>query len=161
MVNDVWGFQRDPALAEVAAEFGAGAVLMHNREAIEPEIDIVEDILRFLERSLAIARRAGLGEDGILLDPGIGFGKTVPQNLAAIAAIPRLKALGYPVLLGVSRKSFIQRLLGKEIAPPARLPGSVAANTFGALAGADVIRVHDVAASVQAMRVLDALRSAA
>jgi dihydropteroate synthase len=161
IVNDVWGFQRDPAIAEVAAESGAAAILMHNREAADPQIDIVSDILRFLERSLAIAEAAGVADDRILLDPGIGFGKTIAQSYEAVAALPRLKALGYPVLLGLSRKAFIGRLFEPPPAPAARLPGTIAANAYGVIAGADIIRVHDVAEHVQAMRVIDALRRTA
>jgi dihydropteroate synthase len=160
IVNDVWGFQRDPAIAHVAAETGAAAILMHNRESVDASIDIVADILRFLERSLAIARAAGVPEDRIVLDPGIGFGKTIEQSYRAVAVLPRLKALGFPVLLGLSRKAFIGRLFQPEAPLTARLPGTVAANTFGVMAGADIVRVHDVKEHVQAMRVLDALRRA-
>jgi dihydropteroate synthase len=160
IVNDVWGFQRDPTMAHVAAETGAAAILMHNRDSVDPTIDIVADILRFLERSLAIARAAGVPDDRIVLDPGVGFGKTIEQSYRAVAALPRLKALGFPVLLGLSRKAFIGRLFQPEAPPTARLPGTVAANTFGVLTGADIVRVHDVKEHVQAMRVLDALRRA-
>jgi dihydropteroate synthase len=118
-------------------------------------------MLRFFARSLRVARAAGVPEDRIVLDPGIGFGKTQRQQFEAVAALPRLKSLGFPVLLGVSRKSFIGRLF--EPQPPAteRLPGTIAANAFGVLHGADIIRVHDVAAHVQALAVLGALRAAA
>jgi dihydropteroate synthase len=158
ILNDIWGFQRDPALAGVAAETGAATILMHNRERIEAAIDIVDDILRFLERSVVIATQAGVAQDRIVLDPGIGFGKTLEQNFQAIAALGRLRALGFPVLLGASRKSFIGRLFAPQPPPPERVPGTIAANVFGALAGADIVRVHDVAANVQAVRVLDAIR---
>jgi dihydropteroate synthase len=160
IVNDIWGFQRAPELAAIAAEHGAAAVLMHNRESIDAGIDIVADILRFLERSIGIARQAGLPEERIVLDPGIGFGKSPRQQLEAIRGIPKLKALGFPVLLGVSRKSFLGRLADLPDAA-ARLPGTIAANAAGVLDGADIIRVHDVAEHVQAIRVLDALRRAA
>ena len=163
IVNDIWGFQRDPGLASVAAENGAGAILMHNRETIDGSIDILADVPRFLEHAVATARRAGVAEDRIVLDPGIGFGKTLAQNYQLIAALPRLRAeLGFPILLGASRKSFIGRLFEPQPPPPARLPGTLAANAFAvALGGADIIRVHDVAEHVQAVRVLDALRQAA
>jgi dihydropteroate synthase len=161
IVNDIWGFQRDRGLPAVAAEFGAAAVLMHNRESIDATIDIADDMLRFFERSLDTARRAGVKDERIVLDPGIGFGKSHAQQFEAIAALPRIKALGFPVLLGVSRKSFIGRLFDPQ--PPAgeRLPGTVAANAIGVMAGADIVRVHDVAAHVQAMGVADRLRRAA
>lgn len=160
IVNDIWGFQRDPDIALVAAEHGAAAVLMHNRDSIDPAIDIVTDILRFLERSVTIATRAGVAEERIVLDPGIGFGKSPPQQLQAIRGIPKLKALGFPVLLGVSRKAFIGRLAAAPD-PAMRLPGTIAANAVGVSEGADIVRVHDVAQHVQALRVVDALRSAA
>lgn len=160
IVNDVWGFQRDPAIAAVAAEHGAGVVLMHNRHEVDPGLDIVSDMLAFLERSAALAAAAGVPEDAIALDPGIGFGKSLEQNYRALAALPRLKALGFPILLGVSRKSFIGRLFDPQPAPAHRVPGTVAANAYGALHGADILRVHDVAAAVQAARVVDAIRAA-
>ena len=161
IVNDVWGFQRDPDLAAVTADSGAAAILMHNRERADAAIDIVADILAFLDRSVGIALAAGVPQDGIVLDPGIGFGKTPWQSLQAIAALGRLRALGFPVLLGASRKSFIARLFDPPPAPVERGPGTIAANVYGALAGADIVRVHDVTATVQALRVLDAIRSAA
>ena len=161
IVNDVWGFRRDPDLASVAADAGAAVVLMHNRDGIDPGVDIVADILAVLERSVAIATAAGIPEDRIVLDPGIGFGKTLEQNYQAVAALPRVKTLGFPVLLGVSRKSFIGRLFDPQPPPDERLPGTLAANLYGALSGADILRVHDVAAHVQALRVLAKIRSAA
>ena len=115
----------------------------------------------FLDRSVRIAVAAGVPEDRIVLDPGIGFGKTPEQSLRALAALGRLKALGFPVLLGVSRKSFIGRLFEPPPPPAERGPGTLAANVYGALHGADIVRVHDVAATVQALRVLDAIRRAA
>jgi dihydropteroate synthase len=161
IVNDVWGFQRDPDIAHVAAETGAAAILMHNREQADATIDIVEDILRFLDRSVRIAVAAGVAEDRIVLDPGVGFGKTPKQSVQTIAALGRLKALGFPVLLGVSRKRFIAHLFEPPPSPLERGPGTIAANVYGALHGADIVRVHDVAAHVQALRVLDAIRRAA
>jgi dihydropteroate synthase len=161
IVNDVWGFQRDPAIAAVTAETGAGAILMHNRETIDTGIDIVDDILTFLDRSLAIAIAAGVREDRIMLDPGIGFGKSFQQSQQAVAALPRLRALGFPVLLGLSRKGFVGALSTPPAPAGERLGGTIAANVFGALNGADVIRVHDVAEHVQAMRMLDAIQAAA
>jgi dihydropteroate synthase len=161
IVNDIWGFQRDPALAEVTAESGAAAVLMHNRETIDAALDIADDMLRFFERSLDIARRAGVRDERIVLDPGVGFGKSHAQQFSAIAAIPKLKALGFPVLLGASRKSFIGKLFDPQPPTTERLPGTIAANAVGVFAGADIVRVHDVAAHVQAMRVADAVGRAA
>ena len=156
IINDVWGFKRDPRLAPLAAKHNAAVVLMHNRETIDPTIDIVEDMLRFLDASLKEALAAGVSRDVIALDPGIGFGKTLEQNLEAIAAVPRLKDLGCSVLVGASRKSMIGKIIPSET--DERLPGTIALHTAAILKGADVIRVHDVKEAVQAARVTDRLR---
>jgi dihydropteroate synthase len=158
IVNDIWGFQRDPDLAAVTAEAGAGCVLMHNRDRIVPEDDIVEVMLRFFETSLAIARRAGIAEEAIVLDPGLGFGQSHAQNFHALAGIGRLKAaFGLPVLVGASRKSFIGRLFEPQPPPSERLPGTIAAHLAAAARGADILRVHDVSAHAQALRVAGAI----
>jgi dihydropteroate synthase len=161
LVNDVWGFQRDPDIASVVAETGAAAILMHNRERADPARDIMDDILRFLDRSVRLAMTAGVPEDRIALDPGIGFGKTPEQSFQALAALGRLKALGFPILLGASRKRFIGALFDPPPPPLERGPGTIAVHVYGALQGADIVRAHDVAAHVQALRVLDAIRRAA
>lgn len=159
IANDVWGVQKEPDLARVAAEHGAGLCLMHNRESKDPAIDIVEDMRRYFAQSLAIAARAGVADARIVLDPGIGFGKSLEQNLAAIQAIPRLKAeFGRAVLLGVSRKSFLGLITDRPVTE--RLPGTLAAGAYGIMAGADILRVHDVAPHRDAVRVLAALRGA-
>lgn len=156
IANDVWGLQREPALAEVAQAAGAGLCLMHNRDVKDPALDIVEDMKGFFARSLAIAARAGIPADRIVLDPGIGFGKTLEQNLAAIRGIPAIKAeFGHAVLLGVSRKSFLSLLTDRPVTE--RLPGTLAAGLYGLLAGADILRVHDVAPHRDAVSVLAAL----
>lgn len=157
IVNDVWGLQRDPAMAETVAEFGAGLVIMHNREEKAPEADIVADMLAFFERSLMLADKAGVPRTRIALDPGIGFGKSFEQNLEAIRALPRLRALGSATLLGVSRKSFLGIITGKPVGE--RHAASLAADCYGLLAGADILRVHDVAAHHDAARVIAALAS--
>jgi dihydropteroate synthase len=118
-------------------------VIMHNRETTEPQIDIVADMKRFFARSLEIARRAGVPERHILLDPGIGFGKSREQNYDALRAIPELLALGFPLLIGVSRKSIFKGL-GDGVLE-GRLVGTLAANLFAARDGAQVFRVHDAA----------------
>ena len=161
IVNDVWGFQRDPDIASVVAETGAAAILMHNRERADPDLEIVDDILRFLDRSARLAVAAGVPQDRIVLDPGIGFGKTPEQSFQALASLRRLKALGFPVLLGASRKRFIGSLFDPPPPPLERGPGTIAAHVHGALQGADIVRAHDVAAHVQALSVLDAIRRAA
>ena len=156
IINDVWGFKRDPRLAPLAAKHRVAVVLMHNRETIDPTINIVDDMLRFLDASLKEALAAGVSRDVIALDPGIGFGKTLEQNLEAIAAVPRLKDLGCSVLVGASRKSMIGKIIPSET--DERLPGTIALHTVAILKGADVIRVHDVKEAVQAARVTDRLR---
>jgi len=156
IVNDVWGFQRDPEMARVVAATGAAAVLMHNRAAVDPAIDIVADMLAFLSRSIDIALAAGVSEDKLWVDPGFGFGKTPEQNLIAVRRLGALKALGRPVLLGVSRKSTIGRVTGQGVAAD-RLAGSIAAGLAGVAAGADVLRVHDVAPHMQALSVWRAI----
>ncbi|WP_430913599.1 dihydropteroate synthase [Methylobacterium sp. sgz302541] len=157
IVNDVWGLQREPEIARVAAEHGAPVVVMHNRETIDPSLDILDEMRRFFERSLAIAREAGLPEGDIVLDPGIGFGKSWDQHLDALRRLPELKALGFPLLVGVSRKSILGRLHDRETRPAERLYGSIASHVLAATLGADIVRVHDVAAHVDALRVPDAV----
>jgi len=157
IVNDVWGLQREPDIARVAADHGAPVMVMHNRETIEPEIDIVADMLRFFERSLAIARTAGIRDADIVLDPGIGFGKSWAQHLEALRRLPEIVALGFPVLVGVSRKSLLGRLHDGETRPVDRLFGSVASHVLAATLGAAIVRVHDVAPHVDALRVVDAV----
>ncbi len=156
MINDVWGLQRDPAMAEVVAEAGALVAIMHNREETQEGIDIVEDMKRFFERSLELAARAGVPKRFILLDPGVGFGKTRQQNHAALRAIPQLRALGFPVLVGVSRKSIFRDLEGERI--DGRLIGTLAANIVAAGLGAQLFRVHDALEHKAAFAVLEALR---
>lgn len=156
IVNDVWGFQADEGMADVVASLGVSAVLMHNRKSIDPALDIMDDALRFLEHSLSLASRAGVPLERLAVDPGIGFGKTLEQNLVMIAQLHRLKQFGVPVLLGASRKSMIDKIVPS--APMHRLPGTIATHTVGILAGADIVRAHDVAAAVQAARVTDRLR---
>jgi len=156
MINDVWGLQRDPAMAEVIGEARALVVIMHNREATEEGIDIVDDMKRFFERSLEAARRAGVAERFILLDPGVGFGKTRAQNYDALRAIPQLRRLGFPLLVGVSRKSIFRDLSGERI--DGRLIGTLAANIVAAGLGAQLFRVHDALEHKSAFAVLEALR---
>jgi dihydropteroate synthase len=159
VVNDVWGLQKDPAMADVVAEAGAAVVIMHNRDAVDHELDIVADMLRFFEHSLAMAERAGIVRSRILLDPGVGFGKNKSQNLAAMAATPRLRrAFDLPVLIGVSRKRLFGDLLGAKVED--RLIPTIAANLACLARGASVFRVHDVAEHVAAFKVFHALADA-
>ncbi len=157
ILNDVWGLQREPEIAAVAAEHGAPVIIMHNRETIDPNLDIIDEMRRFFERSLAIAHRAGIPDTHVVLDPGIGFGKSLDQHLEALRRLPELKALGFPVLIGVSRKSVLGRIHDRDTAPQDRLLGSVASHVLGATLGADIVRVHDVRPHVEAIRVVDAV----
>jgi dihydropteroate synthase len=159
IVNDVWGLQRDPEMAGVAAAHGVPVVVMHNRDAADPGIDILADLDAFFERSLAIAAAAGIARDAIVLDPGVGFGKTPEQSIAVIAHLDRLGKFGLPVLVGASRKRFIHWVAPAP--PERRLGGSIAAHILAVENGAALIRTHDVAETVQAMRVMTAIRSSA
>ena len=162
IVNDVWGLQREPEIASVAASHGAPVIVMHNRETIDPSLDVIDELKRFFARSLDIARRAGIPDAHVVLDPGIGFGKTPAQQLEALRRLPEIKAMGFPVLVGASRKSLIGRLRpGGPGEPRERLFGSLAAHMAAVAGGADILRVHDVAAHVEACRVVDAIRHAA
>jgi dihydropteroate synthase len=155
LINDVWGLQRDPAMAEVVAGTGAALVIMHNRAEKAEAIDIVADIRRFFDRSLALAAEAGIARDRIILDPGIGFAKTSRQNRDALARLAELSDYGLPIMVGVSRKRFLGSLGdGSE----ATLVGTVAVNLAAAAAGAALFRVHDVAEHVAALGVFHAVR---
>ncbi len=160
IVNDVWGMQRDAEMPRTVAETGAAVVLMHNREQADPDLDIFDDVRRFLERSMALAAEAGIPDDRIMVDPGIGFGKTPEQSLTCIAMLDRLAEwFGRPVLLGLSRKRFIGHVTGAEVDD--RLAGTLAANMMGLARGARVIRVHDVAEHVHAVKMFEAVGGAA
>jgi dihydropteroate synthase len=158
IVNDVWGLQRDPDMAFVVAEHRVPVIIMHNRDAADPALDIMADIIGFFRRSLEIAERAGIARNRIVLDPGIGFGKTAEQSLAALSRLRELAALGQPLLVGASRKRFIDKVSPSP--PDRRLGGSLAAHLVAAEAGAAIIRVHDVAETVQALKVAAAIRAA-
>jgi dihydropteroate synthase len=156
VINDVWGLQKDPDMAAIVAESEAALIIMHNREEKDEQVDILADIRRFFDRSLALAAKAGVPEEVIILDPGIGFGKTSRQNVEAVARIPDLKEYGLPILVGTSRKAFLGSLTGDGI--EATLIGTVAANLVAAAAGASIFRVHDVAEHVAALRIFHSMR---
>ena len=158
IVNDVWGLQRDPDMAGVVAAHGVPVVVTHNRETVDPAVDILADIEAFFNRSLEIAARAGIARERIVLDPGIGFGKTPEQSLAAIAGLHRLQGFGLPLLIGLSRKRFINAVVPSR--PQDRLAGSLAGAVLAVIAGAAIVRAHDVAETVQALRVAAAIRAA-
>jgi dihydropteroate synthase len=156
IVNDVWGLQRDPDLAGVVAAHRVPVVIMHNREAADPTIDIMADMTAFFERSLAIAARAGISSENIVLDPGVGFGKTPQQSITAIARLGELRAFGLPLLVGASRKRFIDTV---SPAPPGqRIGGSIASHLIAVENGAAIVRTHDVAETVQALRIAATLK---
>jgi dihydropteroate synthase len=155
VINDVWGLQKDPDMAAIVAESEAALIIMHNREEKDEQVDILADIRRFFDRSLALAAKAGVPEEVIILDPGIGFGKTSRQNVEAVARIPDLKEYGLPILVGASRKAFLGSLTGDGI--EATLIGTVASNLVAAAAGASIFRVHDVAEHVAALRIFHSM----
>jgi dihydropteroate synthase len=158
VVNDVWGLQHDPDMARVVAEHGVPVIIMHNRDAADPAIDIVGDVMAFFRRSLDIAARAGIASERIVLDPGIGFGKTPQQSIICIARLAELRTFGLPILVGASRKRFIHTVTPS--APTERLGGSIAAHLLAVENGAAMVRVHDVAPTVQALAVAAAIRQA-
>jgi dihydropteroate synthase len=155
MINDVWGLQRDRDLARVIAETGSPVVIMHNRSEADASLDIMADIAAFFERSLEIAAGNGIGRHQIMLDPGIGFGKTPEQSLITIARLRELQHFGLPLLVGASRKRFIAKVAPAD--PDRRLGGSIAAHLIAVANGASVVRVHDVHETVQALRVAAAI----
>ena len=159
MANDVWGLQRDAGMASLLAARGSPIIVMHNRDRIEADIDIMQDIAGFFTRSLEIAAKAGISRQHIVLDPGIGFGKTAEQSMTALARLSELSVFGLPLLVGASRKRFISSVAPSE--PHQRLGGSLAAHLVAARGGARIIRTHDVSETVQALRVAAAIEDLA
>lgn len=157
IANDVWGLQRDPDMASVIAAHDAPVIVMHNRGKPDATLDIMRDIAAFFERSLEIAAKAGIPAGHVVLDPGIGFGKTQEQSMIALARLDELRTFGFPVLVGASRKRFIDTVVPSE--PKERLGGSLAAHLIAARGGAQIIRTHDVADTVQALRVAHAIEA--
>ena len=162
LVNDIRGLQGDPDLPEVAARHGAGIIAMYNPGLLGSTKPLPGDpigaCLAFFEHSLTIARRAGILEDRIAFDPGIGFGKSPEQNLELIARTSELAAFGFPILIGTSRKGFIGQVTGREARE--RIIGTVVTNIAAALQGAAIVRVHDVTVHVEAMKMAAAIRAA-
>jgi len=158
IVNDVWGLQRDPEMAKVVAARGVPVIMMHNRESADADLDIVGDVLAFFARSLEIAARAGIAREKIILDPGIGFGKTPEQSIACVARLAEFKRFGLPLLVGASRKRFINSITPS--APDDRIGGTLASHLVAVQNGATIIRAHDVAETVQALRVAAAIEAA-
>jgi dihydropteroate synthase len=158
IVNDVWGLQRDPDMAPLVAERGVPVIVMHNRDSADASIDIVADVIAFFSRSLEIAARAGIPQDKIVLDPGIGFGKTPEQSITCLAHLAAFKRFGLPLLVGASRKRFINSVTPSP--PDDRIGGSIASHLLAVAQGAAIIRVHDVKETVQALRVAAAIEAA-
>lgn len=154
IVNDVWGLQRDPAMAEVVSKYGAGVVMMHNSDSKEYK-DLMGDIIRFLRKSIEIAEKAGIRRESMVIDPGVGFGKTLEHNLEVMRRMKELNTLDLPVLLGTSRKSLIGNIL--ELPVGERLEGTAATITLGIANGADIVRVHDVKEMTRVVRMTDAM----
>lgn len=155
MINDVSGFKVDPNLAKVIADYHAAVIIMHAR--LESGYhDLMAEVTNGLEAAVDLALKSGIANDQIVVDPGVGFGKTSEENLELIAKLAQFKELGYPVLLGASRKSFLGKLFGQALED--RLEGSLAAAAAGIMAGVDILRVHDVAATVRLARVLEGIK---
>jgi dihydropteroate synthase len=156
ILNDIWGLTRSPALAELAATHGCALVLMHNQDGTDYAGDIMTEIKRFLSTATSHAMAAGVPREQVLVDPGIGFGKTAEQNWVVMRRLEELKELGQPILIGTSRKSFIGKLLDLPVTE--RLEGTAATVTAAVLRGADVVRVHDVEAMTRVVRAADHMR---
>lgn len=157
MVNDIWGLKTDPAMAKVVADADAACCLMHNRRSPTYK-RLMGDVLADLRESIALAKAAGIREDGIMLDPGVGFGKTLDENLSVTKHVSQLLALGYPALLGTSRKSMIGGVL--NLPKDEREEGTLATTVYGVLNGVSFFRVHNVQANVRAIAMAQAILDA-
>ena len=154
MVNDIWGLKHDPEMAKVIAETGVACCLMHNRKTTDYK-DFMTDCLADLKESIAIAKAAGIEDDKIIVDPGVGFAKTYEQNLQVLKHLNQFKSLGYPVLLGTSRKSVIGLTL--DLPTDQRLEGTLATTVMAVMAGATFVRVHDIEANSRAIAMTEAI----
>jgi len=154
IVNDVWGARHDSQMASVIGAAGAACILMHNRPSEEAGVgDVIAAIQTYLEASIQLVKEAGVREDAIMLDPGLGFGKTYEENWEIVRRLPELVKLGYPIMLGASRKSMIAKLLNLKD-PKARLSGTLATTALAVQAGVDFIRVHDVRENRECVEVM-------
>src|SRR5690348_6051786 len=156
ILNDVWGLARSPAIADLAARHGSALVLMHNQEGTDYPGDLMQEIKRFLHVAAARAIAAGVPREKVILDPGIGFGKTADHNWEVMRRLEELRELGHPILIGTSRKSFIGKLLDLPVTE--RLEGTEATVVAAVLRGADIVRVHDVLPTTRAVRVADRMK---
>jgi dihydropteroate synthase len=154
MINDIWGLKKDPEMADVAASCNVAICIMHNRTNTEYN-NLMEDMLSELGESIELGIKAGIKDNNIILDPGIGFGKTWEQNLTVMRNLDMLKKLGYPLLLGASRKNFIGKTLGVEVND--RLEGTLAVTSIGIIKGADIVRVHDVLQNARVAAMTDSM----
>jgi dihydropteroate synthase len=155
MINDIWGLQKDDLMAEVIAKYDAEVCIMHNQDGTEYKGDIMASIKSFFNKSIEIALNAGVKKEKIVLDPGIGFGKTFEQNIEVLKRMVELKDLGYPILLGTSRKRVIANVLNTD--PKDRMEGTVATTVLGIKDGVDIVRVHDVLENSRAAKMADAI----
>lgn len=155
IINDIWGMQKEPQMAEVAARYSVPIILMHNQLGTEYSEDIMEEICMFFNKSINMGLNAGIKRENMIVDPGIGFGKTAEQNVVVMARLGELNDLGCPILLGTSRKSFIGKIL--DLVPKERVDGTVATTVMGIIQGADIVRVHDIKENARAARVTDAV----
>ena len=155
MINDIWGLRKDKNMASVIAKYKAYVCIMHNQDNTEYDKDIMESIKEFLQDSVDLALKSGIKKEKIVLDPGIGFGKTFEQNLEVLKRLDEIKTLGYPILLGTSRKSVIGNVLNVE--PKERLEGTIATTVLGIRDGVDIVRVHDVKENLKAAKMADAI----
>jgi dihydropteroate synthase len=155
IVNDIWGLRREPDLGRLAVQAGCGIVVMHNRERAEYD-DLLGEVAADLGRSIALAAEFGIPDARVIVDPGIGFGKTAEHNLELLRGLDRLHSLGRPILVGTSRKSFIGKIL--DLPPDQRVEGTAATVAAAVLRGADIVRVHDVLAMTRVVRVAERLR---
>lgn len=154
LINDIWGLEYDKKMADVIAKSGLACCLMHNREKAEYQ-DFMKELIADLSETLFIARQAGIDDERIILDPGVGFGKSYENNLEIIRCLDRLKELNCPILLGTSRKSVIGLTL--QLPTDQRLEGTLATTVFGVIKGCSFVRVHDVKENVRAIRMTEAL----
>ena len=154
LINDVWGFKKDPYIAEVAAKYAVPCCLMHNRDNTNYD-NLIEDVVKELQECVDIALKAGVKKENIILDPGIGFAKTVQQNLSVMKRLEVIRNMGYPVLLGTSRKSTIGKVL--DLPVNERVEGTIATTVMGIMKGCEFIRVHDVKENLRAAIMTDAI----
>jgi dihydropteroate synthase len=153
LINDIWGLQKDQKLAQVVAKFNVPVIIMHNQDGTDYYGDIIEAMCLFFQKSIKIALNAGIDSDNLILDPGIGFGKTTKHNLIVMSRLGELNDLGYPLLLGTSRKSLIGKTL--DLPTTERLEGTLATTTMGIIQGVDIVRVHDVLENYRVAKLTD------